>query len=94
MLRETYQKSKEDRGRIFAGWSDMLQRPQNTQEIQSNREHYKEFSKTEIFTRKSWILYNKRTLYELKRLQNRVSTVFRDLQKELTGCRYIQMDEL
>ena len=32
-------------------------------------------------------------LYHVKPL-TRVSTVFRDLQKELTGCRYIQMDEL
>ena len=31
------------------------------QEILSNREHYKIFSKTEIFTSKSWIFSNKKT---------------------------------
>ena len=39
------------------------------QEILSNREHYKIFSKTEIFTSKSWIFSNKKTWYELKRVQ-------------------------
>ena len=39
------------------------------QEILSNREHYENFSKTEIFTSKSWIFDNNKTLYELKRVQ-------------------------
>ena len=29
-----------------------------------------------------------------KSTNNRVSTVVRDLQKQLTGCRYMPMDEL
>ena len=30
MFRGTYQESKDDRAGTFAGWSDMLQRPQNS----------------------------------------------------------------
>ena len=30
MIKGTYQKSKEDRGETFVGWSGMLQRPQKT----------------------------------------------------------------
>ena len=52
--------------KTFAGWSDMLQRPQNT--IAGNP--IKQGSlKTEIFTCKSLIFDNKKTFYELKRVE-------------------------
>ena len=45
------------------------------QEILSNREHFKKFSKTEIFTSKSWFFDNKKTLYELIRVQTRLTMI-------------------
>ena len=48
-----------------------------------------------IFGKKNWFMYKLISVGQLVLcMMARVSTVLRDLQKELTGCRYIQMDEL
>ena len=64
----------------------------------SSREHYKNFSKTVIFTCKSWIFDNKKTSYELKRVQTLLKMIIDHslalILLEKPKIRYLKIDLL